>query len=68
MQANTKTLLNHAFETMKALKDKKISVDDAKAHANLIKQSNNILKYELDRAVSFQKYEKLDIREIETAD
>jgi hypothetical protein len=65
MKSNTKTLLDHAFGIMQSLKDKKISVDDAKAQADLIKQSNNILKYELDRAVAFQKYETLEIRDIE---
>jgi len=62
---NTKELLGHAFDTMMLLKAKAIDVDEAKAQANLLKQSNNILKYELDRAVSIKKYENLDIRDIE---
>jgi len=48
------------------LKSKAISVEEAKAQANLLKQSNNILKYELDRAVAVKKYEDLNIREIES--
>jgi hypothetical protein len=31
----------------------------------LLKQSNNLLKYELDRAIAFKKFENLEIREIE---
>lgn len=62
---NSKALLRHAFDTMKLLKAGALTIDEAKAHAGLLKQSNNILKYELDRAVAMQKYENLDIREIE---
>jgi hypothetical protein len=64
-EANSKELLRHAFDTMMLLKSKAISVEEAKAQANLLKQSNNILKYELDRAVAVKKYEDLNIREIE---
>ena len=62
---NSRELLRHAFSTMRDLKDGSIDVDQAKAHAGLLKQANNILKYELDRAISIQKYESLEIREIE---
>jgi hypothetical protein len=65
MKANSKGLLQHAVEIMQLLKTNSISVEDAKAHANLLKQSNNILRYELDRAVAFQKFDQLEIREIE---
>jgi hypothetical protein len=64
-KVNSKELLKHAFETMMLLKDKSISVEDAKAQSNLLKQSNNLLKYELDRAIALSKYENLDIRDIE---
>jgi hypothetical protein len=64
-QTNTKELLKHAFNTMMLLKSKSISVEEAKAHAHLLKQSNNILKYELDRAIACQKFDNLQIREIE---
>jgi hypothetical protein len=47
------------------LKGKAISVEEAKAQAHLLKQSNNILKYELDRAIAMQKFENIEIREIE---
>ena len=51
---------------MVKLKEKKISVEDAKAQANLIKQANNVFKYELDRAIAMEKYEKIEIRNIES--
>ena len=50
---------------MISLKTKAISVEEAKAQASLLKQSNNLLKYELDRAIAEQTYEDLNIREIE---
>jgi len=65
MTVNTKELLRHAFEMMQALKQKSISVEEAKAQANLIKQSNNIIRYELDRAIAEQKFENIEIRDIE---
>ena len=64
-KANSRELLKHAFETMRLLKTNQIDVDTAKAQAGLLKQSNNILKYELDRAIAHQKYENLNLREIE---
>ena len=65
MKATSKDLLKFAFETMSKLNKKQLSVEEAKAQSNLIKQANNIYRYELDRAVAFQKYEKLEIRDIE---
>ena len=64
-KANTKELLKHSFNMMMLLKSKDISVEEAKAQANLIKQSNNLLRYELDRAVAYQKFENINIRDIE---
>jgi len=65
MKATSKDLLQFAFETMAKLNSNKVSVEEAKAQSNLIKQANNIFRYELDRAIAFQKYEKLELREIE---
>ena len=62
---NTKTLLRHAFDTMKKLNAKAISVDEAKEHSNLLKQANNILKYELDKAKAIAKFDNIYINEIE---
>jgi len=64
-KVNSKELLKHSFEMMMALKDNKIGIEDAKAQANLLKQANNLLKYELDRAIAIQKFDKIEIREIE---
>lgn len=64
-KANSKELFQHTFDMMKMLKAKVISVEEAKAQANLLKQANNLLKYELDRAVAVCKFENIDIREIE---
>ena len=63
--ANTKELFKHSLDLMLLLKSKAISVEEAKAQANLLKQSNNILRYELDRAVAEKKFEDLNIRDIE---
>jgi hypothetical protein len=64
-KTNSKELLKHAFNTMMLLKAKAISVEEAKAQSNLLKQSNNILRYELDKAVAIAKFDNLDIKDIE---
>lgn len=64
-KVNSKELLRHSFDMMMMLKSKVIDVEEAKAQANLLKQSNNLLKYELDRAIALRKFENLEIREIE---
>jgi len=65
IKANSRELLRHAVNKMEDLNYKKISVEEAKAHANLLKQSFNLLKYETDRAIALKKFENLQIREIE---
>lgn len=47
---NNKSLLHFLFNQMEKLDKKEIDVEQAKAQANLAKQANNSLKYELDRA------------------
>lgn len=64
-KVTTKVLLKHSFDIMQLLKTKGISVEEAKAQSNLLKQSNNLLRYELDRAVAEKKFDNLNIREIE---
>jgi hypothetical protein len=64
-KVNTKELLKHAFDMMMLLKAKAISVEEAKAQSNLLKQSNNLLRYELDRAIALKKFEDIEIRDIE---
>ena len=63
---NTKELFKHSFDLMKLLKSKAITVEEAKAQANLLKQSNNILRYELDRAIAAKKFENLIINNVES--
>ena len=63
--ANSKELFKHSFDLMQLLKQKVITIEEAKAQANLLKQANNILRYELDRAIAEKKFENLDIRQIE---
>ena len=48
---NNKSLLHFIFDQMQKLDNNDINVEQAKAQANLAKQANNSLKYELDRAV-----------------
>jgi hypothetical protein len=64
-KSNSKELLKHTMNCMMLLKANAINVEEAKAQANLLKQANNVLKYELDRAIAYQKFEKLEIRDIE---
>ena len=65
-ERSTKSIFNHLCDQMERLADNEIDVDTAKAHAQLAKQANNLLKYELDRATSIAKYRgDLKIREIE---
>ncbi len=44
----TTGLLGHLADVMLKLEQRKITVDDSKAHASLVKQSNNLLRFELD--------------------
>jgi hypothetical protein len=64
-KVNSKELLKHSFNLMMLLNSNSISVEEAKAQANLIKQANNILRYELDRALAIQKFDKIEIRDVE---
>lgn len=47
---NTKELLAFTFKQMEKLDAGEIDTEHAREQANLIKQANNIFKYELDRA------------------
>ena len=62
-QANTKAIFKHLCDQMDKLNSKVISVEEAKAQANMAKQANNLLKYELDKAVAIAKYGE-DINEM----
>lgn len=64
--ANGKNIYKHLCDQMSKLSAGAISVDEAKAQAGLVKQANNLMKYELDRATAVAKYgQDLHIREIE---
>lgn len=45
---NNKSLLAFIFDQMEKLDNNEITTEQAKAQANLAKQANNSLKYELD--------------------
>lgn len=54
---NNKSLLHFVFDQMEKLDKKEIDVQTAKAQADLAKQVNNMMKYELDRANMLIKLE-----------
>ena len=65
-KSSTKSIFAHLCDQMDKLNSNVISVEEAKAQANMAKQANNLLKYELDRASAKAKLGKeLSIREIE---
>ncbi len=49
---NSKSLFAMICGQIEKLDKNEIGVDQAKAQANLFKQANNVLKYELDRATT----------------
>jgi hypothetical protein len=55
---NNKSVLAHIFDQMNKLDKGEIDVATAKAQAELSKQVNNALKYELDRANTLMKLAK----------
>ncbi len=65
MKAKTKELFAFVCEQMTKLDKGEIDVEKAKQQANLCKQANNLLKYELDRAKAISKFKGIEIREIE---
>lgn len=60
---NNKSLLHFIFDQMEKLDNGDIDVQTAKGQANLAKQANNSLKYELDRA---QLQKELDMHNRQT--
>lgn len=50
-----KDLFAHICEQMEKLAQKRITVDEAKGQAALAKQTNNLLRYELDRVKTEMK-------------
>ena len=65
---NSKSLLHFIFDQMEKLDRKEITVQDGHAQANLAKQANNLLSYELKRAEILLKLRdtQIELREIES--
>ncbi len=63
--ANTKVIFKHLCDQMDKLNMKLVSVEEVKAQANLAKQANNLLNYELNKGIAKAKFENLIINEIE---
>lgn len=71
---NNKSLLHFVYGQMEKLDKKEIDVQTAKAQADLAKQANNVMKYELDRANLLMKLDshnrenkaEINLREIES--
>lgn len=70
---NNKSLLHFLYNQMERLDRGEITKEQAREQANLAKQANNTMKYELQRAATIMlldKYKKdtgtaIDLREIE---
>ena len=73
---NNKSLLHFLFDQMEKLDNGQINVETAREQSNLVKQANNLLKYELDRTkvlmdltIHNETYDKnLQLRNIEAED
>lgn len=52
---NNKSLLHFIFGQMEKLDKNEITVDNAKAQANLAKQANNSMKYEIERSLCLKE-------------
>lgn len=65
MEKSAKGIFEFLCNQMTSLVDKQITVEELKAQANSVKQLNNLLRYELDRAKAIKKFDNLEIREIE---
>lgn len=65
-QSTSKSIFEHLCNQMDKLNSKVISVEEAKAQANLAKQANNITKYELDKAIAKAKFgEEIDLSDLD---
>lgn len=69
---NNKSLLHFIYGQMEKLDKKEITVEDASAQANLAKQANNAMVYELKRSETLLKLEQakkdsihIELREVE---
>jgi hypothetical protein len=62
--ANTDAIFRHLCDQMDKLNAGVVKVEEAKAQANLAKQANNVLRYELDKAIAIAKFKDITINEI----
>lgn len=58
---NNKSLLHFLFDQMEKLDGGKISVETAREQANLAKQANNCMKYELQRTATLMLVDRYRI-------
>lgn len=65
MKANTKELFSCVFDTIEKLREKQIEPEAANCIMGLIKQANNVLKYELDAAIAKKKFDGLEIFDVQ---
>lgn len=65
---NSKSLLCFVFDQMEKLDKKEISTQEGQVQANLAKQANNLLSYELKRAQTLLQIKGtgIELREIES--
>ena len=71
---NSKSLLAFCFDQMHKLDNRTIENEQAREQSNLIKQANNLLKYELDRSkvkMELKKHniahnDNIELRDIES--
>ena len=65
---NNKSLLAFIFNQMEKLDSNDITVEQAKAQANLAKQANNSLKYEIELVkvkMEIQNFNNTNIKQVE---
>jgi len=58
---NSKSLFHFICDQMEKLDKETITVEQAKAQANLAKQANNVMKYELDRVNTEMKVRQFNL-------
>jgi len=70
---NNKSLLHFLFDQMEKLDNGTIDINQANAQANLVRQANNLMRYELDKAkvlIQLSEHQisggkKIELRDVE---
>lgn len=65
MEKSSKGIFEFLCQQMEKLDKQQINVEQLKAQTNSVKQLNNLLRYELDRAKAIKKIQGIEIRDIE---